>query len=214
MMKEREFVPTDIKLHQRSKLLEISFEGGDQYKLPCEYLRVYSPAAEVRTLEAQGKVETGKENVNIKGITPVGSYAIQLTFDDGHDSGVYSWKTLHSLGEKYEANWLDYLARLERAGYQRNPVDAASQEPLRVKILYFVTLVKLFGKEQEDILLPASVRSVGELLAFLRTRGEKWEKSLADDGVTITLNKQFVDFAAKLWNGDEIAIVPTKRLIV
>ena len=214
MSKEPEFVPTDIKLHQRSKLLEVSFEGGAQFKLPCEYLRVYSPAAEVRTMESQGKVEIGKENVNIKGITPVGSYAVQLVFDDGHDSGVYSWQTLYRLGEQYEEKWAAYLARLDHVGYQRNPELATNAGPVRVKLLYFVTLVKLFGKEDEEILLPDSVQTVGELLALLRSRGEKWEKSLSDDGVTITQNKQFVDLSSKLWNGDEVAIVPTKRIIV
>jgi len=114
--------PTDIKLHQKSRILEISFDDGTTYNLPAEYLRVYSPSAEVRG-HAPGEevLQVGKEEVNIKGIQPVGTYAIQLQFDDDHDSGIYSWEWLKKLGEEQEQLWADYLKRLEEAGHMRNP---------------------------------------------------------------------------------------------
>ena len=91
--------PTDIKLHQRSRILEVSFEDGAHFELPCEYLRVYSPSAEVRGHgPGQEVLQTGKEGVNIEAIEPVGSYAVVFRFDDGHDTGIYSWDTLYDLG--------------------------------------------------------------------------------------------------------------------
>lgn len=114
--------PTNINLHQKSRLLEISFDSGDTYKLPCEYLRVYSPSAEVRGHgPGQEVLQVGKEKVNIEKIEPVGNYAIQLYFDDGHSTGIYSWETLYMLGENYEALWQEYLERLRKAGKERKP---------------------------------------------------------------------------------------------
>ena len=115
--------PTDIKLHQKSRVLEITFEDGKQFELPCEYLRVYSPSAEVRGHgPGQEVLQLGKENVNIEHIEPVGNYAIALHFDDGHNSGIYSWETLYELGENQEKYWADYLKRLEAAGHKRKEV--------------------------------------------------------------------------------------------
>jgi len=112
--------PTNISLHQKSRVLEISFDTGDTYKLPCEYLRVYSPSAEVRGHgPGQEVLQVGKENVNIEKIEPVGNYAIQLYFDDGHSTGIYSWDTLHMLGANYEELWQEYLDRLKEAGKER-----------------------------------------------------------------------------------------------
>lgn len=114
--------PTDIKLHQKSRILELSFDDGTSYNLPAEYLRVYSPSAEVRG-HAPGEevLQVGKENVNIEGVQPVGTYAIVLQFDDGHDTGIYSWEWLKKLGEEQEKLWADYLKRLEEAGHKRSP---------------------------------------------------------------------------------------------
>ncbi len=113
--------PTDIHLHQVSRVLEITFEDGSHFRLPCEYLRVYSPSAEVRGHgPGQEVLQTGKESVNIKAIEPVGHYAVCLVFDDGHDTGLYSWDVLYELGTKQEKNWQDYLERLKKAGYQRD----------------------------------------------------------------------------------------------
>lgn len=114
--------PTNINLHQKSRILEISFDSGDTYKLPCEYLRVYSPSAEVRGHgPGQEVLQVGKENVNIEKIEPVGNYAIQLYFDDGHSTGIYSWETLHQLGVNYAELWQEYLERLKAAGKERKP---------------------------------------------------------------------------------------------
>lgn len=112
--------PTDIRLHQSSRLLEISFDDGNSAMLSCEFLRVYSPSAEVRGHSpGQEVLQTGKENVNITGIEPVGNYAIKLIFSDGHDTGLYSWDYLYDLARNYEALWLEYLGRLSMAGIQR-----------------------------------------------------------------------------------------------
>ena len=91
-------IPTEIKLHQKSKILEINFNDGKTFQLPCEFLRVYSPSAEVKGHgPGQEILQTGKKHVNIKHIEPVGNYAIQLNFTDGHNTGIYSWETLREL---------------------------------------------------------------------------------------------------------------------
>lgn len=112
--------PTEIKLHRASRILEIEFEDGKRFELPCEYLRVYSPSAEVRGHgPGQEVLQLGKENVNIEQIEPVGNYAVILHFDDGHNTGIYSWETLYELGDQQDKYWADYLARLDEAGYKR-----------------------------------------------------------------------------------------------
>jgi len=112
--------PTDIKLHQASKLLEIKFDNNTECMLSCEFLRVYSPSAEVRGHGAgQEVLQIGKEDVNISTIEPVGNYAVKLTFTDGHDTGLYSWDYLYYLGENYEALWLEYIGKLDAAGHKQ-----------------------------------------------------------------------------------------------
>ena len=112
--------PTDISLHQVSRVLELAFDDGSQFKLPCEYLRVYSPSAEVRGHgPGEGVLQLGKENVNIVQIEPVGTYAICLHFDDGHNTGIYSWETLYNLGKHHDELWQEYLQQLEKAGKKR-----------------------------------------------------------------------------------------------
>lgn len=106
-----DIVPTQIALHTKSALLEISFSDQSHYELSCEYLRVFSPSAEARVARSQGKPIIGKENVSIHQIEPVGQYAVRLVFDDGHDSGIYSWQTLKDLAENYKANWSIYQQR-------------------------------------------------------------------------------------------------------
>lgn len=113
--------PIDIKLHQTSRLLEIQFDNDTECMLSCEFLRVYSPSAEVRGHGAgQEVLQVGKENVNITAIEPVGNYAIKLVFSDGHDTGLYSWDYLYYLAEHYDGLWLDYIGKLEMAGHVRN----------------------------------------------------------------------------------------------
>jgi DUF971 family protein len=112
--------PTDIKLHRASRVLELSFDDGSCFKLPCEYLRVYSPSAEVRGHgPGQEVLQVGKESVNITAIEPVGNYAVKLYFDDGHNTGLYSWAWLYKLGTEQESLWRNYLAQIDKAGYQR-----------------------------------------------------------------------------------------------
>ncbi len=119
-MPEKSPRPTEINLHQKSRILEISFDNGNVFKLPYEYLRVYSPSAEVRGHgPGQGVLQVGKEKVSITKIDPVGSYAIQPHFDDGHDTGIYSWETLYDLGVNHERYWKEYLESLEAAGHKR-----------------------------------------------------------------------------------------------
>ena len=113
--------PTELNLHRLSRVLEVSFADGANYKLPAEYLRVYSPSAEVMGHgPGQRKVPIGKENVNIDKIEPVGNYAVLLHFDDEHNTGIYSWETLYNLGKHFDELWIDYLAELKDAGYSRN----------------------------------------------------------------------------------------------
>lgn len=121
--------PTDIKLHQASRLLEVAFDDGELYKLDCEYLRVFSPSAEVQGHgPGQEVLQIGKENVNITNIEMVGNYAIRLLFDDGHDTGIYSWELLHRLGVNQESNKADYQRRLLEAGHK--PRNSPDQKPV------------------------------------------------------------------------------------
>jgi DUF971 family protein len=107
-------IPTDIKLHQLSRVLEVSFDNGEIFNLPCEYLRVYTPSAEaLGHAPGQEILQTGKENVNISAIRPVGNYGIEPTFSDGHNSGIYSWDMLYKLGSEYQTLWANYLEALE-----------------------------------------------------------------------------------------------------
>lgn len=112
-------VPTSLKLRQASKVLEVHF-NNDIFQLPYEYLRVFSPSAEIRGHGNQDMlIIGGKKHVQITNIEAVGQYAIKLTFDDGHDSGLYNWKTLYELGREYTANWHYYLQKLQSAGLKR-----------------------------------------------------------------------------------------------
>ena len=112
--------PTEISLHQVSRVLDIVFEDGKRYSLPCEYLRVFSPSAEVRGHgPGQEVLQVGKKEVTINAIDAVGVYAVKFVFSDGHDTGIYSWDYLHELGERQATNWASYLARLEAAGQSR-----------------------------------------------------------------------------------------------
>jgi len=114
--------PTEIKLHQKSRVLEISFADGKTFQLPCEFLRVYSPSAEARGHgPGQEVLQTGKKGVGITHIEPVGTYAIQLVFSDGHDTGIYSWDLLYEYGLNQEALWQEYLDRLAQSGASREP---------------------------------------------------------------------------------------------
>jgi len=121
---EKQHLPTEIRLHKQSRYLEISFADGARFRLPCEYLRIYSPSAEVRGhAPEEAKLQVGKEGVNIEDLQQVGSYAVKIFFDDGHSSGLYDWRYLYKLGRAWQPLWLDYLDRLEEAGHQRTGSD-------------------------------------------------------------------------------------------
>lgn len=122
--------PTDIRIHQRSRQMQISFDNGSHFELPFEYLRVYSPSAEVRGhREGEAVLQTGKRDVEILAIEPVGSYAVKLVFSDGHDTGLYSWDVLYTLGNRQHELWADYLRLLDEAGASRD-VDNNPQRPV------------------------------------------------------------------------------------
>jgi len=195
-------LPIEIKLHSKSRLLSVSFDDGASFELPCEYLRVFSKAAEVRTL---GKPVTGKENVNIERVEPQGQYAIRIVFDDGHDTGIYSWDTLYTLGANRERNWTEYLGKLEAMGYQRKE---PAQGEKRLKMMYFSWLAQKMRKESEQLVAPASVPDVDALLAWLGRRKRGAAVIFDKDRVRVTVNKQFSEGFTKLHDGDEIGIVP------
>jgi len=113
-------VPTEIKLHQKSRVMEIAFDDGKTFRLPYEYLRVYSPSAEVRGHgPGQEVLQTGKQSVEIRSMEAVGSYAVQPQFSDGHATGIYSWDYLYELGKNQDKFWNEYLAKLKAAGASR-----------------------------------------------------------------------------------------------
>jgi DUF971 family protein len=115
-----ERVPTGITLHQKSRVLEIAFSDGRTYRLPFEFLRVYSPSAEVRGHgPGQEVLQVGKRAIEIRALEPVGSYAVQPQFSDGHITGIYSWDYLYELGENQEKYWSQYLEKLAAAGASR-----------------------------------------------------------------------------------------------
>jgi DUF971 family protein len=112
--------PTDIKLRTQSRILRVEYDDGAAFELPFEYLRVFSPSAEVKGHgPGEGTLQLAKQNVGISGIEPVGNYALRLMFDDGHDTGLYSWRYLYELGRDHSVNWSRYLQRCADAGQPR-----------------------------------------------------------------------------------------------
>jgi DUF971 family protein/molybdopterin converting factor small subunit len=195
-------LPTEINLHAKSRILSIAFDDGTSFELPCEYLRVFSKAAEVRTLD---KAVAGKEGVNIERIEPQGQYAIRIVFDDGHDTGIYSWDTLYALGVNKDAYWAAYLERLRAQGYERQEPEQGEK---RVKLLYFSWLVRKLRKESEQVTIPAAVKDVDALLLWLGRRRRGAAVLFDRERVRVTVNKQFSEGFTKLHDGDEIGIVP------
>ncbi len=121
-MAEMHRVPSDIRLRRKSGILELVYDSGMKYELAAEFLRVYSPSAEVRGHgSGQEVLQTGKKHVQLTGVEAIGNYAIKLIFNDGHDSGIYTWEYLYDLGAHYETYWQDYLERLNQAGDSRDP---------------------------------------------------------------------------------------------
>lgn len=117
--------PTQLRLHQGSRVLEIEFDSGESFRLPCELLRVWSPSAEVMGHGPDQRVlQVGKERVNIRAIHPVGHYAVVLEFDDGHSTGIYAWTYLYELGRHQGDYWQRYLDELKAAGIERKEPSA------------------------------------------------------------------------------------------
>jgi DUF971 family protein len=117
-------IPTEIKLHQKSRILELAFETGEHFQLSYEFLRVFTPSAEARGHgPGQETLQVGKRDVSIDRVDPVGNYAIKPVFSDGHDSGLYSWDMLYNLGRHHDELWQAYLDRLKAEGASRDPAD-------------------------------------------------------------------------------------------
>ena len=201
--------PTEINLHQKSRLLEIAYSDGFRFNYPCEYLRVFSTAAEVKVMN---KPVHGKQMVNISMLDPQGTYALKITFDDGHDTGIYSWGTLYELGKNYETNWQGYLKRLEQHGLSRGDArvtDAAGK--VTIKLLYFIELAKISGKNEEEVDVPESVTNVETLLKWMQKRGQRWQEPFEANRLQVTVNKQFSEPYTLIEHGDEVAFVPRPK---
>lgn len=198
-------IPTEINLHKKSRLLEVAFSDGSRFDYPCEYLRVFSPASMGQALDAP---VYGKERVDIANIEPQGSSLLQLDFDDGY-TGSYSWNTLHELGVNYEQNWQAYLQKLKDNDLKRGEGRAAGADgKVTIKLLYFIQLANVTGRDEEDVEIPESVTNVETLLAWLRKRRDEWNDAFADDKVQVTVNKHFAEPYTLVEHGDEVAIVP------
>lgn len=200
-------VPTEINLHRKSRLLNITFSNGQSFSYPCEYLRVYSRAAEEVTRDAP---VTGKEQVNIERIEPQGTYGARIVFDDGHDTSIYSWGTLYDLGINQEHYWQDYLDRLTTAGYNRRGGRLGDRPGAqrRISVIYFNYLARMMRREAEKLTLPPSVTDVESLLAWLQKIKGKRGYLLAPEHVQVTVDKQFAEPFTRIDPGDEVAIVP------
>lgn len=190
--------PQKIELHQQSRLLEVSFSEHEVFRLSCEYLRVFSPSAEVKAAKNRGEWVLGKEKVNIQGIEPVGQYAIRIRFDDRHSTGVYSWQTLYELGKHYAENWALHLSKKYRQS------NGPHEEALRV--LFFAGLVQQLNTEMIEIDCDDSVNKVGLLLQHLGSRGDLWRELLQPQHLQILVNQEFVDADQCLNPGDAVAL--------
>jgi len=198
--------PTEINLHQKSRMLEIAYSDGFRFNYPCEYLRVFSTAAEVKVMD---KPVHGKQRVNISMLEPQGTYALKITFDDGHDTGIFSWTTLYELGKKYEDNWRRYLKRLDQHGLSRGDARVTDKEgKVIIKLVYFIELARISGKDEEEVVVPDSVTNVETLLVWMRKRGERWKEAFEQNRLQVTVNKQFSEPYTLVEHGDEVAFVP------
>lgn len=204
----KEHNPIEINLHKKSRLLEVSFDTGENYKLSCEYLRTHGKSAEIISSDIP---VAGKININIDSIEAQGSYALRLFFDDGYDQGIYSWQTLYELGKKFDENWAMYLASLEKHGLNRGASDKIHNGPATIKILYFMDKLIKFTNEEEMLELPEKVTTVQELLDLLSMRGSRWERAFKPDSIQFTVNKEFAELFTLLEHGDEIALIPKAK---
>ena len=196
--------PTQINVHKKSRLLEIVFSDGKTFQLPCELLRVLAKSAEVKNSDIPVH---GKINVNINNIEPQGDYGIRIYFDDGYNTGIYSWESLYDMGLNQQQYWQTYLDRLNQHGLQRGESDKKTQG--NITVLYFMDkILKITKTQEEQITLDDRIKTVQDLLAFLRNRGVIWAREFADDKMLITVNKEFAEIFTVLEDGDEVAFVP------
>jgi len=195
--------PIEINLHRKSRLPSIRVAAGLHFELPCEYLRVFSPAAEEKSRRTP---ISGKEQVDIDSLDHQGSYAVRIAFDDDHDTGIFSWESLHEPRLKQAENWAGHLAPLEQASLNRKQVDAGSKQ---LQLLYFAYLAKFMRSDAEQVDTPAEVTDVQSLLAWLRQRARDKAYLPADERVRVTVNKQFAEPFTKLAGDDVVALVPT-----
>lgn len=187
--------PVGINLHQKSRLLEIAFSDGFSFNYPCEYLRISTD----KSTEVHDK-----KQVDFQGIEPCDTEALQINFDDGYTC-TCSWGTLHDLGVNYENRWQAYLQQLEDNGLQRG---GKPDGKVSIKVLYFIQLAVVSGRDDEDLDIPASVTNVASLLAWLRKRGDDWNEAFNEERVQVTVNKHFAEPFTLIEGGDEVAIVP------
>lgn len=194
-------VPTQITLKQAERILHLAFDDGSHFDLPCRYLRAYSPAAEAKVARERGDLVSARMDVNIESIEPVGTYAVRLSFSDGHDTGVYSWQTLYDLGRDFDTEWSAYLARLAGGKAQTGGLK-------KLHIHYFAVLVPRLGRDFEEVLVPPTVVDVASLIDYLADRGPKWQAGVKDSPVSVTVNRQFAEMHTPVNADDEIGFVP------
>lgn len=199
-------IPEELRLDRQARELHVRFDDGAEFVLPCEYLRVFSPSAEVKTARARGDLVTDKQSVNIERIEPCGTYAVRLYFSDGHDTGIYSWESLYQLGQDRQKNWQQYLVDLE----QRRRSPAESEERI-ITLLLFGALAEELEMEWVDVTLPSETTTVAEFLYWLRQRGDDWHEAIDPRRLTVTVNRQSAEPTTRLHNGDEVSLTPTYR---
>lgn len=198
-----EVVPTAIELHKKSRVLSIAFSDGKEFELPCEYLRVFSRAAEHLVLEDP---VFGKEEVNIVKIEPQGSYALRLYFDDGHDTGIYSFETLYQLGLSRADNWQAYLDRLKEIDQGREPDNETSV--INVAVSLGDWLADDLGIDELTIELKEGTNTVADALDLLRQRPGRWSELLQEDKVDLEVEYEEVYPDSPLDDWDELHIIP------
>lgn len=197
--------PTGIKLHKKSRLLEISFSDDSRFMYPCEYLRVSAPEV---TGEQTDRPVHGKRAVGITQIEPLGTEALRLDFDDGYSADM-TWEALHALGTNQEHNWADYLQALEDSGLGRGAGRATGGDGrVMIRLLYFIQLAQLTGRDEEEVAIPDAVTNVETLLAWLCSRRPEWREAFMPDKVQVTVNRHFAEPFTLIEHGDEVALVP------
>ena len=199
-------IPEELRLDRQARELHVKFDDGSQFVLPCEYLRIFSPSAEVKVARARGDLVTDKQDVNIERIEPYGTYAVRLYFSDGHDTGIYSWESLHQLGRDHQKNWQQYLMAMEH-----RDLSTTSGGERAITVLLFATLAERLGTERLDVVLPSETATVAELLYWLRQRGDIWREAIEPGRLTTTVNRQFAEPTTRLRHGDEVSLTPIYR---